>query len=174
MQSFTREFLDFSRNKLCVEFWPRTCKCLDALTQDQIWWRPNENSNSIGNLLLHLNGNLRQWVLGPLGRRENHRDRDSEFAQCSQLETGALRGALDAGVREFDVLLANLNPDQLAQRYEIQGRQNISGLEAIYHVVEHFAMHHGQIVYITKMLTGSDLGFYAYLSKKPQATGFRS
>ena len=74
-------FVKFSREKLKDEYWPRICRCLDSLTEEQIWWRPNETSNSVGNLLLHLNGNMRQWILAPLGGIANTRDRDAEFAE---------------------------------------------------------------------------------------------
>jgi uncharacterized damage-inducible protein DinB len=160
----TRAFLDFSRQKLRDELWPRTCTCLDKLSGDQIWWRPNEQSNSIGNLLLHLNGNVRQWIVSPLGNVPDNRDRDSEFAEGRHIGLSNLRAALDQTVKEFDSILGRLTAADLLKDYTIQGFENVTALEAIYHVIEHFAMHYGQMVYVTKLLTETDLGFYKHLS----------
>jgi uncharacterized damage-inducible protein DinB len=157
------QFLKFSREKL-KEYWPRICRCLDSLTEDQIWWRPNEASNSIGNLLLHLNGNVRQWILAPLGRIANTRDRDAEFAERRKVDTETLRRTLDETLKDFDRILANLNATDLLKTYTIQRYENVTALAAIYHVVEHFSMHCGQILYIAKLLSGADLGFYRQLS----------
>ncbi len=156
-------FVKFSREKLSDEYWPRICHCLDSLTEQQIWWRPNETSNSIGNLLLHLNGNVRQWILGPLGGIENTRNRDAEFAERRQLSTAALRSALDQTLKDVDRILSGLTPSDLLKTYTIQRYRDITALAAIYHVVEHFGMHCGQILYITKLLSGIDLGFYRQL-----------
>lgn len=157
------EFLKFSRDKL-KEYWPRVCACLDSLTDDQIWWRPNEASNSIGNLLLHLNGNIRQWILAPLGGIANTRDRDAEFTERRKLEKSILRRALDETLQEFDRILEGLSSADLLKTHTIQRYESVTGLAAIYHVVEHFSMHYGQILYIAKMVTGDDLGFYRQLS----------
>lgn len=159
-----RAFVEFSREKLKGEYWPRICRCLDSLTEEQIWWRPNETSNSIGNLLLHLNGNMRQWILASLGGIENTRDRDAEFAERRQLSTATLRSALDQTLKEFDRILSRLTPADLLKTYTIQRYEDTTALAAIYHVVEHFSMHCGQILYITKLLSGTDLGFYRQLS----------
>lgn len=155
-------FLDFSREKV-NEYWPRICRSLDSLTQEQIWWRPNEASNSIGNLLLHLNGNIRQWILAPLGGIANTRDRDAEFAERSELDAAMLRSKLDETLQEFNRIVSHLTPPDLLKTYTIQRYERVTALAAIYHVVEHFSMHCGQILYITKLLTGSDLGFYRQL-----------
>jgi uncharacterized damage-inducible protein DinB len=159
-----REFVKFSQEKLKDEYWPRICRCMDLLTEEQIWWRPNEASNSIGNLLLHLNGNIRQWILAPLGGIANTRDRDAEFAERRQLDTATLRSVLDETVKEFERVLSGLTAADLLKTYSIQRYEKVTGLEAIYHVVEHFGMHCGQILYITKLLSKTDLGFYRQLS----------
>jgi uncharacterized damage-inducible protein DinB len=157
-------FVELSREKLKDEYWPRICRCVDSLTEEQIWWRPNEASNSIGNLLLHLNGNVRQWILAPLGGIESTRDRDAEFAERRQMSTGALRSTLDQTLKEVDRILSGLKTADLLRTYTIQRYEGITALAAIYHVVEHFSMHCGQILYITKLLSGTDLGFYGQLS----------
>jgi uncharacterized damage-inducible protein DinB len=158
-----RIFLEFSRRKLLEEYWPRTCTCLDSLTDEQVWWRPNEQSNSIGNLLLHLNGNVRQWIVASFGGISNVRDRSAEFAERRQIELRVLRDNLAQTLEEIDSILSRLDSADLVKTYTIQGYEAVTGLEAIYHAVEHFAMHHGQILYITKLLKGADLGFYRYL-----------
>lgn len=158
-------FLSFSRQKLIQEMWPRLCSCLDELTEEQVWWRPNDASNSIGNLLLHLNGNVRQWILQSIGGAENVRDRDSEFSQHDVIPTAELRAAWDETLRQVDAVLPKLTSDDLLRKHQIQGYDNVLALDAIYHVVEHFAMHYGQILYIAKLIRGKDLGFYAHLNK---------
>lgn len=160
-----RAFLEFSRRTLLGEYWPRTCTCLDLLSDEQVWWRPNEQSNSIGNLLLHLNGNLRQWVVAPLSEASNIRNRPAEFAERSQIETGVLRQNLAGTLEEIDSVLNRLRPADLLKKYTIQDLKGITAHEAIYHAVEHFSMHYGQILYITKLLTGANLGFYRDLDK---------
>ena len=84
----TNLFLMFSRDKLVNQYWPRLRTCVESLTDEQIWWRPNASSNSIGNLVLHLNGNVRQWLVDSFSKQEDKRDRPAEFAA-----TGAISGA---------------------------------------------------------------------------------
>ena len=164
-RELSNAFVSFSREKLIKEMWPRLCSCLDELSEEQIWWRPNESSNSIGNLLLHLNGNVRQWILQSIGGIENVRDRDSEFSQRTAIPAAELRAALDATLRQVDSVLEKLTAEDLLRKHQIQVYDNVSAVDAIYHVVEHFAMHYGQILYISKLVAGKDLGFYAHLNK---------
>lgn len=159
-----QKFLSFSRYKLLEEMWPRLCSALDPLTEEQIWWRPNEASNSIGNLLLHLNGNLRQWILQGIGGIANSRDRDAEFREAGNIPIAQLRSRLETTLQEVDRLLASLPGEDLLRTYNIQVYENVSALDAIYHVIEHFAMHYGQILYIAKLVGGRGLGFYDHLS----------
>ncbi len=160
----SHEFLQFSRRELGSELWPRICSCLDTLTEEQVWWRPNESSNSIGNLLLHLNGNVRQWILSGLGGADDGRNRPAEFAEREHMPVPQLRATLEATLKEADSVLASLDGKALLNRNDIQKHKDVTGLEAIYHVVEHFAMHYGQVVYITKLLTAEDLGFFRHLN----------
>lgn len=155
-------FIAYSREKLLHQYWPRTRECLEQLSPDQIWWRPAETSNSIGNLLLHLNGNIRQWILTGLGGAPDERIRELEFARREPVEPAALVAQLDDTLRAADKVIAALTAQQLLQRRRIQSH-DVTALEAVYHVVEHFSTHYGQIVYITKMLLERGLGFYAYL-----------
>ncbi|HET6843030.1 MAG TPA: DinB family protein [Candidatus Angelobacter sp.] len=157
-------FLEFSRWKLMEQYWPRLRECVVSLTDEQVWWRPNEQSNSAGNLLLHLNGNVRQWLITSFTRVDDARDRPAEFGERAMISNSALLEKLGATLQEAAAVLERLTEADLAALYEIQGYQ-VNGLHAVYHVVEHFGMHYGQIVYITKMLRGQDLGFYRELSK---------
>lgn len=161
-------FLDFSRRKLLEQYWPRLRSCVESLTESQVWWRPNEASNSIGNLILHLNGNVRQWLVDSFNRREDKRDRPAEFVAKGGLTTPVLIEKLDATMQEASEVLARLTEADLLAHYEIQG-YHVRGLDAVYQVVEHFGMHYGQILYITKHVRGVDLGFYSELNKTGRA-----
>jgi len=161
-------FLDFSRHKLFGELWPRMKACVGPLTTEQVWWRPNEASNSIGNLLLHLNGNVRQWLVASFNRDEDKRNRPAEFAAKEGGTAAELLDRLGATLDEAARVLDRLTVDELIAPYEIQG-YHTRGLDVVYHVVEHFGMHFGQIVYITKLLSAKDLGFYKELNKTGRA-----
>src|ERR1700761_9653830 len=89
-------FLRFSHNKLLRQYWPRLRDCVESLTDEQVWWRPNDSSNSIGNLILHLDGNVRQWLVASFNRLEDTRDRPAEFSEQAGLPSPALLATLDA------------------------------------------------------------------------------
>lgn len=93
-------FLRFSRNKLLEQYWPRLRSCVESLTDEQVWWRPNDSSNSIGNLILHLNGNVAQWLVAPFRRLEDKRDRPAEFSQRAVVSGAALVAQLGATMTE--------------------------------------------------------------------------
>jgi uncharacterized damage-inducible protein DinB len=154
-------FLQCSVEKL-VQFVDRVEFCLGKLTEDQIWARGQANENAIGNLALHLAGNVRQWILSSLGGQPDHRNRDAEFAARAGLTAAELSGRLRDTVEGAAQIISGLSAAQLTRMYEIQNYQ-VSGVQAVYHVVEHFAQHTGQIIFATKMLTGEDLGFYRHL-----------
>jgi hypothetical protein len=159
-------FLEFSRTKLLGQFWPRMKECVAPLTSEQVWWRPNDASNSIGNLLLHLDGNVRQWLVDSFNKNQDQRNRPAEFAAQSGLSAADLLVRLGATLDEAAKVLDRLTVDELLAPYEIQG-YHVRGLDAVYQVVEHFGLHYGQIVYIVKSLLAKDLGFY----KEPKKTG---
>lgn len=161
-------FLKFSRNKLLEQYWPRLKKCVEPLSDEQVWWRPNEASNSIGNLVLHLNGNVRQWLVASFNKQDDRRDRPAEFAAKEGMSAAALLERLGATMDDAAAVLNRLTSAELTAPYEIQG-YHVTGLDAVYQVVEHFGLHYGQIVYITKLLSDADLGFYKELSKTGRA-----
>ncbi len=155
-------FLEFSRNKLLEQYWPRLRTCVESLTDDQISWRPNNSSNSIANLILHLNGNVGQWLIASFKRLEDTRDRPAEFSQRGVVSGTGLLAQLGSTMTEASEVLSRLTEAELLAPFEIQG-YHVSGLDAVYQVVEHFGLHYGQILYIAKMIQSKDLGFYRHL-----------
>lgn len=152
------EFIEASCIFLKNDFLPKLLHCLDAMSDQQIWWRPNEQSNSVGNLVLHLRGNLKQWIVVPLGGGRFRRDRNAEFATRERVPKAQLIADIQATVDEVETVLKGFAANQLLVRYPVQNYQT-SALQAIYHVVEHFSYHLGQILYIYKLQTANDPGF---------------
>lgn len=134
--------------------------CLDRLTEDQVWYRPNQASNSVGIILTHLIGNITQYVISGIGNTPDSRSRDREFDNPQRLPKSELHKAMASTLQEAVAVLRRLTPADLRQEYRIQGF-SLSFLEALVHVLEHFSYHVGQIAYITKMVTDRQTGFYA-------------
>jgi uncharacterized damage-inducible protein DinB len=151
-------FLTQARHSLGQHHLPRILECLKRLSEEDIWWRPNPTSNSVGNLVLHLSGNVRQWIISGLGGEPDRRQRDKEFAELGPLPRRALVSRLRGTVVEACRVLEGLGTHQLQLARSIQGFR-VSGLEAVAHVVEHFAYHTGQIIFVAKLKLGDDLGF---------------
>jgi uncharacterized damage-inducible protein DinB len=161
MDSSDRLFLDYSARKL-RQLCGRIEDCLGRLTEEQIWARGAESENAVGNLVLHLSGNVRQWIVAAVGGRPDIRQRDAEFAARGGLAASGLAGRLHGIVEEAAAVIETLGPDRLAEGLTVQSYP-VTVLEAIYHVVEHFSGHTGQIIYATKLITGKDLGYYSHL-----------
>jgi hypothetical protein len=121
----------------------------------------------VGNLLLHLAGNLRQWIVSAIGSAPDQRDRSAEFAATGALGRAELLGRLATTITEADALLAGIGPERLLAPIRVQGR-DVTVQAAIYHAVEHLAMHAGQIIYIVKLRTGVDLAFYRMVDGIPR------
>jgi uncharacterized damage-inducible protein DinB len=151
----SQAFLRKSRD-LLAEYREKIERSLGSLSDDDIWWRANDRSNSIGNLILHLSGNVTQWIAGGVGRRPYERLRQQEFDERRMLPKTELLDRLGACVSTADGVLAELAPSTLAEPRRIQG-YDVTVLEAVYHVVEHFSMHTGQIILLAKARTGIDL-----------------
>jgi uncharacterized damage-inducible protein DinB len=149
-------FLEKSRRLLMSDYLPKIERCLEGLRDEDVWWRPNEASNSIGNLLLHLCGNVRQWMIGGVGRRQFERNRQREFEERTPLPGRELLARIKAVTKEAEDVISSVDANSLLNRRHIQG-YDVTVLEAIYHVVEHFGMHTGQIIMLRKMRTGEDL-----------------
>jgi uncharacterized damage-inducible protein DinB len=137
---------------------PRVVACLRKLSDDDIWWRPNRASNSAGNLVLHLEGNIHQWIGSGLGGKPDIRRRDREFQERGPIPREMLVARLRKEVRAACRVLQSLSAKDLEAIYAIQGFR-VSGAQAVSQVVEHFAYHCGQIIYVTKLRLGHDLKF---------------
>src|SRR5580693_7091993 len=111
MTDIARTFLDKSRHLLMSDYLPKLERCLEELSDEDVWWRPNEASNSIGNLMLHLTGNLREWIIGGVGQRAFERVRQQEFDERSRLPGKELLAKLRATLKEADDVLAGVGPE---------------------------------------------------------------
>lgn len=152
-------FIANARRLIKDEYLTKIERCLEKLSDEQIWWRANDESNSIGNLLLHISGNARQWIVCGLGGEADNRQRQAEFDQRQPIPRDELLRRLRVTVGEVDDALGRFDPKGLLSDYRIQGTTS-TGLFAIFHVTEHFSMHTGQIILLTKLLTSTDLHFY--------------
>ena len=152
-------FISRSRYYLQNEYRTKIRAAVEALPPDALWWRANDQSNSVGNLLMHLAGNIRQWIVAGVGGAPDRRNRDGEFAARDGATAAELLDTLDQALDEVDAVIATLTREDLASRRTIQGRE-ISVLEAVYHVVEHFALHAGQIILVAKMHAPGAVRFY--------------
>jgi uncharacterized damage-inducible protein DinB len=148
-----------ARSHLKNDFMPKIRKCLDVLSEEDVWWRAHETDNSVGNLLLHLSGNVRQWIISGVGGVPDHRERSKEFSERSHISTQELWALLEKTMSEADAVLAAFPREQLLEKRNIQ-KYETTTLQAIFHVVEHFSYHTGQIIYVTKLRRGTDLKFY--------------
>ena len=159
-------FINYSIEKL-EQYLTRVEACVTKLTPDQVWARNAGNENAIGNLLLHLAGNVRQWILCGVGGETDTRQRQTEFdARGFDARGGTapeeLLARLRSTVEAANGVIGSLTAARLSESSTIQG-YDVTVLQAVYHVVEHFSGHTGQIIFATKLLTGEDLGFYKHL-----------
>ena len=152
-------FVERSRYYLAYEYPTKIRLALESLDETQIWKRENADSNSIGNLMLHLAGNVRQWIVGGIGGEQCDRNREAEFAAAGGVMKSELLSKLSASVIDADRVLARLTEDDLNRQVTIQGRDT-TVFAAVYHVVEHFSMHTGQIIMLAKMYSSRPLRFY--------------
>lgn len=161
MATAEQVFLKYSIDKL-EQLGGRIQSCLDRITEEQIWGRNSGNENAVGNLVLHLCGNVRQWIgFGVLGMADI-RNRDREFQARGGVNKAELSERLTACLNEVISGMRQLTDADLVSMTRVQN-YDITKLEAIYHVVEHFSQHTGQIIFATKWLTGEDLAFYGHL-----------
>jgi uncharacterized damage-inducible protein DinB len=156
MDDIALAFLQKSRTLITADYVPKIEKCLDHLSDADIWWRPNEASNSIGNLVLHLCGNVTMWIIGGVGALSFERHRQREFDERRQITAAELRSRLRLVVQQADEVMSAVGGTDLLTRRQIQD-YDVTVLEAIYHVVEHFSMHTGQIIMLSKARVEADL-----------------
>jgi uncharacterized damage-inducible protein DinB len=167
--SASQAFIQNARELISEEYLPKVERCVEQLTDEQVWWRPNPESNSIGNLLLHISGNARQWIVCGLGGAADERQRQTEFDERRILPREELLTLFRTTITEVDDVLARFDPARLLESYPIQGTE-ATALAAIFHVTEHISMHTGQIILLTKLLTKTDLVFYDFSTGKPVHT----
>ena len=166
MNEVGQAFVSEARSLLRTDYLPKIEQCVARLNDEQIWWRANPESNSIGNLMLHLSGNVRQWIVVGLGGAPDSRDRDAEFARREIIPRDELLSSLRQTLNEVEATLAAFDANRLLDRFTIQN-SDVSALAAIFHVVEHFSMHTGQIIMLTKMFAAIDLEFYDFKDGVP-------
>lgn len=159
MNSLSKEFITQSVLYFSANL-PRIEKCLDELSDEEIWKRPNNSSNSIGNLALHLCGNITQWVISGLGNEPDNRNRDSEFQAKGGFKKDELKEKISSVINKAISIIKNLDETQLTDSKSVQG-DNHSGIAIIIHVTEHLSYHTGQITFWTKCLKDKDMGYYA-------------
>lgn len=147
------------RRRLLEEQLPRITRCAELLGDERVWERPSPNTNSVGNLVLHLCGNTTQWILAEFTALEDQRDRDAEFFARGGVSVAELCAKLDeVYTAACDAVDAATEAQLLAER-TVQGYPE-TGLSAVLHVLEHSSGHAGQIYAWTKQATGVDLKFY--------------
>jgi len=144
------------------ESFPRIAQCLNALSEEEVWHRPNGNSNSIGNLVLHLEGNIRQWLISGIGNQEDYRIRELEFSEKGPIPKKALMDKLIQLEEDSKSVFDDISKEDLIIIKNIQGFDtNITSI--LIHITEHLSYHTGQIAFYTKLLKDIDLKFYGDL-----------
>ena len=154
-------FLKQSADFLLNAYLPRIEQCVAALGDEDLWWRPNEKSNSIGNLILHLSGNVRQWIVSGIGGKPDIRVRQREFDERGGISRNELLKTLRSTVEEAAGIIAALDQNAAGPQHPLQTQRQGVGNQFPTHGA-HFSMHTGQIIQITKERTGEDLGFYGF------------
>lgn len=160
-------FLRHARFRLREDYPVKLKLALATLTDAQIWWRPNEASNGIGNLLLHLCGNARQWISAGVGGAADVRTRAAEFTVQGSLDKQSLLALLENTLAEVDGVLGEVERKVVIESSDAPLQRIIAPqgfpqtvLDAIFHVIEHFSYHTGQIVYLAKQVSGRPTQFY--------------
>ncbi len=158
MTTFQKEFIENTVYRL-DESTRMIKKTFEYLVDEDMWKRPNEQSNSIGNLILHLCGNITQYAISSLGEQIDNRERDAEFAKKGGLTKVELLNKLIQTVDLAKTTIQKATSEQLLTKRNVQGF-NFSGIGIIIHVVEHYSYHTGQIAFWAKLLKDEQLGFY--------------
>jgi len=158
-EDFAKEFIEQAVYRI-NESTKRIIICLNDLEEEDVWKRPNSISNSVGNIILHLCGNITQYIISSLGKEDDNRERDKEFAASGGHTRLQLIEHLTDTLDKALAVIKNMNEESLLQKRSVQG-YNISGIGIIMHVTEHYSYHAGQVAFWTKSLKNKDLGFYA-------------
>lgn len=137
----------------------RVEKCLEHLREEELWQRPNNALNSVGNLILHLCGNIGQYIVSALGENPDLRKRDEEFSATGGWAKAELLSLLQATTAKANAVIGQQSAGSLSKNRRVQA-YTLTGVGIILHVVEHYSYHTGQIAFWTKLLKEKDLGFY--------------
>jgi uncharacterized damage-inducible protein DinB len=151
-----------TRRRIFNESYERIYKCLKLLNEDEVWEHPNENLASAGNLILHVCGNARQWIVSGLGGETDHRYRDKEFSETSRCSKWKLKKMMEELKTDINKVLDSLTEEDLQKMRKVQVFEE-SGFSILIHVIEHFSYHTGQITFYTKFLKNEDLRYYGRL-----------
>lgn len=163
-QQFQQLLLADIKKRLLDENIPRLKKCLAQLSESEIWHRPNPNTNTVGNLVLHLCGNVRQWLIAGLGQAADTRQRQQEFDETGPMATAILLEKLDSLAADIEKTLNQISVEDLLQEQTVQGIYQETGISILVHVTEHFSYHVGQVTYFVKLTKDMDMGYYAGLN----------
>ena len=150
MSLLAQRFAEHAVHSLRDVHYARLERYTSGLDDESLWWRPQPDSLAVGNVLLHLDGNVKDWILRGLGDVPFERQRDAEFAATGGKTASELLGELNSSVSRATEIILGLDEERLLRRYTFRGDE-IDGLLATNHVIEHFAWHAGQAVWIAKM-----------------------
>ena len=157
---FRNALIEETHRRIIEESIPRIKKCLTTLSEKEIWFKSNDNSNSVGNLVLHLCGNVQQWIGSGLGKLPDNRTRDWEFEEKGPLPSLQLFQKLDAIIGLLNEILSQISDEDLLQKHKVQIYEE-TGVSILVHVIEHFSYHTGQITYFAKWRKDMDMGYYS-------------
>ena len=152
-----------TRRRIIEESIPRIKQCLSELSEEQIWYKANLNTNAVGNLVLHLCGNVRQWIMNGIDGQRDVRERDLEFSERGPVPTEVLHNHLNILIHDLDAALGRIVNLDLLEERTVQKHFHESGVSILFHVTEHFSYHTGQITYFTKMIKNIDTAYYGKL-----------
>ena len=151
------------RRRMEEESLARLVSCLQKLSLEQIWFAPNENCNSVGNLVLHLEGNITQWIMSGLGNLPDQRSRPQEFVTNQDLKKEELIQRITRTINDSVTLVDSLDEADVMESRNVQVFEE-DGISILIHVIEHTSYHTGQVTLLTKMMLNLDTGYYKDLS----------
>lgn len=158
-QAILQNIIEEFKRRIFSESVPRLIKCLGLLTDEEIWLKPNSESNSVGNLVLHLCGNVSQYILSGIGGLEDTRNRSAEFNEKGPIPASELIENMEKVMSQVSKVINHLSVEELIQEVGVQGFRETK-LSIIIHVIEHFSYHVGQISYFVKLKKEIDLNYY--------------
>ena len=158
MRSLAQEFIEQSIYRI-EENTTKLFSCFEELSEEDIWRRPNESSNSIGNIILHLCGNIRQYAISSLGNKTDTRERAKEFAARGGYTKEELKTKLTETVNEAIETIKKTDENSLLRVRSVQD-YTMTGTAIIIHVTEHYSYHTGQVIFWTKLLKNKGFSFY--------------